>query len=33
VVLPDPPDPELAQFLERWTERHPYDVRGKLSTP
>jgi DnaJ-class molecular chaperone len=30
VVLPDPPDPELAQFLERWTERHPYDVRGKL---
>jgi DnaJ-class molecular chaperone len=32
VVLPDPPDPELAQFLERWTERHPYDVRGKLGT-
>ena len=33
VVLPDPPDPELAQFLERWTERHPYDVRSKLGTP
>ena len=30
VVLPDPPDAELSQFLERWTERHPYDVRGKL---
>ncbi len=30
VVLPEPPDPELAQFLERWAERHPYDVRGKL---
>ena len=30
VVLPDPPDSELAQFLERWIERHPYDVRGKL---
>ena len=32
VVLPDSPDPELTQFLERWTERHPYDVRGKLGT-
>ncbi len=32
VVLPDPPDAELAQFLERWTERHPYDVRSKLGT-
>jgi DnaJ-class molecular chaperone len=30
VVLPEPPDSELIQFLERWTERHPYDVRGKL---
>jgi DnaJ-class molecular chaperone len=30
VVLPEPPDAELTQFLERWTERHPYDVRGKL---
>ena len=32
VVLPEPPDAELAQFLERWTERHPYDVRSKLGT-
>jgi len=32
VVLPDPPDPELTEFLERWTERHPYDVRSKLGT-
>jgi len=32
VVLPEPPDPELTQFLERWAERHPYDVRGKLGT-
>ena len=30
VVLPDPPDPELTQFLERWGEKHSYDVRGKL---
>ena len=30
VVLPEPPDPELTQFLERWSERHPYDVRSKL---
>ena len=28
VVLPDPPDAELTQFVERWGERHPYDVRG-----
>jgi len=33
VALPEPPDPELTQFLERWSERHPYDVRGKLGTP
>ncbi|HKX09442.1 MAG TPA: J domain-containing protein [Stellaceae bacterium] len=32
VVLPEPPDSELTQFLERWGERHPYDVRGKLGT-
>jgi DnaJ-class molecular chaperone len=32
VVLPEPPDAELTQFLERWTERHPYDVRSKLGT-
>lgn len=30
IVLPDTPDPELVQFLERWAERHAYDVRGKL---
>ena len=30
VMLPDPPDPELAAFLERWTRGHAYDVRGKL---
>jgi DnaJ-class molecular chaperone len=30
VVLPEPPDPELAAFLERWGAKHPYDVRGKL---
>jgi DnaJ-class molecular chaperone len=27
VVLPDPPDAELARFLERWSPRHPYDPR------
>jgi DnaJ-class molecular chaperone len=32
VVLPEPPDPELTQFLERWAEGHPYDVRAKLGT-
>jgi hypothetical protein len=29
-VLPEPLDPELAAFLERWGPKHPYDVRGKL---
>jgi DnaJ-class molecular chaperone len=28
VVLPDPPDPELATFLERWAKTHDYPVRG-----
>jgi DnaJ-class molecular chaperone len=32
VVLPDPPDPELTAFLERWAATHGYDVRGKLGT-
>ena len=32
VVLPDPPDPELSAFLERWGATHGYDVRGKLGT-
>jgi DnaJ-class molecular chaperone len=30
VALPDPPDPELVRFLERWQAHHGYDVRGKL---
>jgi DnaJ-class molecular chaperone len=30
VMLPDAPDAELASFLERWSAKHPYDVRGKL---
>ena len=30
VVLPDPPDQELTEFLERWGATHGYDVRGKL---
>ena len=30
VTLPDPPDPELVRFLERWSADHAYDVRGKL---
>jgi DnaJ-class molecular chaperone len=30
VALPDPPDPELVSFLERWRAGHSYDVRGKL---
>jgi DnaJ-class molecular chaperone len=32
VVLPDPPDPELTAFLERWGVTHGYDVRGKLGS-
>jgi len=32
VVLPDPPDPELTAFLERWGTKRGYDVRGKLDT-
>jgi DnaJ-class molecular chaperone len=27
VELPDPPDPELAELIERWAPRHPYTVR------
>ena len=30
VMLPDPPDPELTRFLERWAAGHSYAVRGKL---
>jgi len=32
VTLPDPPDPELVKFLERWSQGHAYDVRGKMGT-
>ena len=30
VTLPDPPDPELVKFLERWSQGHAYEVRGKM---
>jgi DnaJ-class molecular chaperone len=30
VVLPDPPDPELTKFLERWSAKRSYEVRGKF---
>lgn len=30
IVLPERPDPELAEFLERWSATHGYDPRGKL---
>jgi DnaJ-class molecular chaperone len=30
VTLPDPPDPELVRFLEKWAANHAYDVRSKL---
>ena len=30
VVLPDPPDSELASFLERWAKDRSYDVRKKV---
>lgn len=29
VVLPDPPDSELVQFMERWSQKRSYDVRKK----
>jgi DnaJ-class molecular chaperone len=29
VVLPDPPDPELVAFLQRWGAKRGYDVRDK----
>jgi DnaJ-class molecular chaperone len=32
VTLPDPPDPELVKFLERWAQGHDYEVRGKMGT-
>jgi len=30
VVLPERPDSELSDFIERWSKRHPYDVRTKV---
>jgi DnaJ-class molecular chaperone len=27
VVLPDRADPELKEFLEKWSAQHPYSVR------
>ena len=30
VVLPEPPDAELTQFLERWGAKHRYNVRRGL---
>ncbi|HEX5079331.1 MAG TPA: DnaJ C-terminal domain-containing protein [Geminicoccaceae bacterium] len=30
VMLPDRPDPELAEYVRRWAEKHPYDPRGDL---
>jgi DnaJ-class molecular chaperone len=29
VLLPERIDPELKEFLEQWSARHPYDVRGR----
>jgi len=31
VVLPDRPDTDLETFLRGWAEKHPYDVRAKLT--
>ncbi len=30
VVLPDPPDAELVQFMEKWAKTRSYDVRKKV---
>ncbi len=30
VLLPEKPDTELTQFLEKWGPTHPYNVRAKL---
>jgi DnaJ-class molecular chaperone len=30
VMLPDRPDPELAEYVKRWAEKHPYDPRADL---
>jgi hypothetical protein len=28
-MLPERIDPELKEFLEQWSARHPYDVRSR----
>lgn len=33
VVLPDRADPELTDFLEKWSRRHPYAVRKGTEQP
>ncbi|MGH6918948.1 MAG: DnaJ C-terminal domain-containing protein, partial [Geminicoccaceae bacterium] len=30
VMLPDRPDSELAEYVRRWAEKHPYDPRADL---
>lgn len=30
VMLPDPPDTELVQFMEKWSRERSYDVRKKM---
>ena len=30
VMLPERPDAELAEYLRRWAEKHPYDPRADL---
>lgn len=30
VMLPERPDPDLAEFIQRWGPAHPYAVRSKL---
>jgi len=32
VVLPEPLDPSLTAFLERWAPKHAYELRGKRRT-
>lgn len=31
VVLPDQPDKELKDWVEKWAESHPYDARSRLN--
>ena len=30
VVLPDPPDTELTEFIERWAPKHTYNTRSRM---